>query len=189
MTDDNNGSIVEVERLLHQYTINNVREFLQCALANGPVAVKDLEEKARAAGLLGADQSASQTKVFRRTADTLGVQRYQAGRRWYWMLPAPAAAPQVSDTLNPDLNPVASSGAGGVETPDISAASEMPRALAPQSSDAVAGPDFAHMTREQFIKASIENRRARAAEAYAEAKVRVARYFESGDLADLFPER
>jgi hypothetical protein len=39
------------------------------------------------------------------------------------------------------------------------------------------------------IDSSAENRRALAAEAYAEAKVRVARYLETGDLADLFPER
>jgi hypothetical protein len=53
----------------------------------------------------------------------------------------------------------------------------------------LSAPDFQPLTREQFIKASIENRRARAAEAYAEAKVRVARYLETGDFADLFPEQ
>jgi hypothetical protein len=158
----------------------NVNFRLRCALASGPVPVRDLEMRAVAAGLLLPDVKISQCKAFRRTADTLGVQRYQAGRRWYWMLPAPAAAPQVSDTLNPDLNPVASSGAGGVETPDISAASETSASGVPQSSDdTIADHDrISRMTKEEFIKFSIANRRALALEADAEAKIRVVQILE-----------
>jgi predicted DNA-binding protein (UPF0251 family) len=39
------------------------------------------------------------------------------------------------------------------------------------------------------MKICIDNRRALAIQGYAEAKVAVARYLETGDLADLFPER
>jgi hypothetical protein len=39
------------------------------------------------------------------------------------------------------------------------------------------------------VSRAFRDRRARAAEAYAVSKVRVARYLETGDLADLFPER
>jgi hypothetical protein len=46
-----------------------------------------------------------------------------------------------------------------------------------------------HMTKEDFIKFSIQNCRALTREACAEAKVGVARYLETGDLADLVPER
>ena len=45
------------------------------------------------------------------------------------------------------------------------------------------------MTKQEFIVYGIENRRTLAIEADKEAKAAVARYFESGDLADLFPER
>jgi hypothetical protein len=41
----------------------------------------------------------------------------------------------------------------------------------------------------ELVSRAFRDRRARAAEAYAESKVRVARYLETGDLADLFPER
>jgi hypothetical protein len=51
-----------------------------------------------------------------------------------------------------------------------------------------ASVDPKRMTKEEFM-ASSENYRALAREAYAEAKVLVARYLETGDLADLFPER
>src|SRR6476659_3788517 len=93
MTDDNNGSIAEVEGLLRRYARQahatqtaNVREFLRVALANGPVAVKDLEEKARAAGLLRPDQPISQCKSFRTIANKIGVQRLQKERRWFWTM-------------------------------------------------------------------------------------------------------
>jgi hypothetical protein len=38
------------------HTTNNIGEFLRVALANGPVAVQDLQAKARAAGLLRQDR-------------------------------------------------------------------------------------------------------------------------------------
>jgi hypothetical protein len=43
--------------------------------------------------------------------------------------------------------------------------------------------------KQTLMKICIENCRALAREACAEAKVRVARYLETGDLADLHPER
>jgi hypothetical protein len=161
----------------------NIAEFLRITLANGPVPVKDLQARARAAELLGQDQPISQCRSFRSIADKLGVKRFQAGRRWFWTLPSanqmPGATGQVSDT------PTAA-----VETPDsTSAASEISASGASPSSDTIVDRNGApRMTKEEFMKASIENYRALAREAYAEAKVRVARYLETGDLADLFPE-
>ena len=38
------------------HTANNIGEFLRVALSNGPVVVRDLQAKARAAGLLRQDQ-------------------------------------------------------------------------------------------------------------------------------------
>ena len=46
------------------------------ALANGPLAVQDLQAKARAAELLRQDQPVSQCKSFR-GADKLGVKRFK----------------------------------------------------------------------------------------------------------------
>jgi hypothetical protein len=68
-------------------TNNNITEFRRVTLANGPLAVQDLQTKARAAGLLGQDQPISQCKSFRGIADKLGVKRFQAVRRWWWSLP------------------------------------------------------------------------------------------------------
>src|SRR6478672_1611128 len=172
MTDDNNGSIVEVEELLHRYAIrqaeearavahNNIREFLHVALANGPVAVKDLEEKARAAGLLRPDQPISQCKPFRTIADKIGVQRLQKERRWFWTMadqPKQAAsdisraADAHPDAPQPAAVATGSGGPAAAESPVGSVAAPI-------------GPDFASMTRNQFIRWSIENRRTLAIEA------------------------
>jgi hypothetical protein len=167
---------------------NNIGEFLRVALANGPVSVQGLQAKARAAELLRQDQPISQCKSFRTIADKLGVKRFQAGRRWFWTLhPAnqmPARAAQVPGPAEADVTAAASEPGSAAEAPDSTAA-----AAPGASSETIADPDFQHMTKEEFIKFSIQNCRALAREACAEAKVRVARYLETGDLADLHPER
>jgi hypothetical protein len=69
---------------------------------------------------------------------------------------------------------------------EASPVSETPAATS--ASDTIAD-GFQPMTKEEFIKASVQNCRALVREAYAESKVRVSKYLETGDLADLFPER
>ena len=95
----------------------------------------------------------------------------------------PADAAQVSSTAEADVEPVASGLAAAVPDSTVAAAPD-----APPSSESIADPDsFQHMSKEDFIKFSIQCR-ALAREACAKAKVLVARYLETGDLADLFPE-
>ena len=125
------------------HTTNNIGEFLRVALANGPVPVKDLQARARAAELLGQDQPISQCKSFRTIADKLGARRFQAGRRWFWTLhPAnqmPARAAQVPGN-EADVTAAASEpGSAAVEAPDSTAAAA-PGAL--PSSKTIADPDF-----------------------------------------------
>jgi hypothetical protein len=151
-------------------------EFLRTALANGSVPVQELQTKARAAELLGHDQSISQCKSFRTIAKRLGIKRFQLARRWLWMLPTAgqtAVAHQVADISGLSVAP-------GLEGKPPDAVRTAPEPT---------GPDFARMTRDQFIAWSIANQSALASASMEESKVRVARYLETGDLADLFPQR
>jgi len=74
-------------------------EFLRKALANAPVLVSELEAAARAAGLLGSDQSISEAKLFKRAKKSLCVRSVHSGFRsagkWFWLLETPA--PLVAD--------------------------------------------------------------------------------------------
>ncbi len=81
-------------------------EFLRAALASGPVPVRDLQSRARSAGLLGADDQIGQHKRTRLAAERLGVERFQKGRSWYWRLPGEqsAGAPTASDLSAPADN-------------------------------------------------------------------------------------
>jgi hypothetical protein len=78
--------------------------FLRTVLADGAVAVPDLEESARAAGYLGRDQSISQCKPFRSARELLGIKPYQAkGVRsggWFWALPEHQMPSEGSDAHN-----------------------------------------------------------------------------------------
>jgi len=70
-------------------------EFLQTILANGPVAVSDVETEAREAGYLKPDQPISQSKPFRSARHALEIKPYQpkgtkAGG-WLWALPRGAS--------------------------------------------------------------------------------------------------
>jgi hypothetical protein len=165
--------------IMENHTQNNITEFLRVTLANGPVPVQALQAKARAAGLLQADQPISQCKPFRTIADKLGVKRYQAGRRWFWMLVPPDIGHLRRLLKYLEENPV---------TPESPAPIEASNAPAPTESAPRASGIDPDDERQKFIRASIENRRALVREADAEAKVCVAKYLETGDLADLFPE-
>lgn len=65
-------------------------EFLRAVLAEGALKVIEVEAEARAACLLGADQSISQSKPFRAARKILGIRPYQLKGRaaggWVWSL-------------------------------------------------------------------------------------------------------
>jgi hypothetical protein len=56
-----------------------VLEFLGLTLADGPVAVIDIEAAARAAGLLGLYQKVTGAKLFRRAKKSLGIRSRRVG--------------------------------------------------------------------------------------------------------------
>jgi hypothetical protein len=67
-----------------------VAAFLKAALAQGPVAVVELEVRAREASLLG-NQSITDSKSFKRAKQTLGIKSHRRGfgprAVWFWSLP------------------------------------------------------------------------------------------------------
>ena len=64
-------------------------KFLQFLLRDAsPIAVMEIEQRARAVGLLAQHSPISQDKAFRRARGRLGVLAYQQARHWYWRLPA-----------------------------------------------------------------------------------------------------
>jgi hypothetical protein len=74
-----------------------VLEFLQLTLADGPVAVTDIEAKARAARLLGPAQKITDAKLFKRAKRLLCIRSVRVGfggaGRWCWELPMRAPPP------------------------------------------------------------------------------------------------
>ena len=67
-------------------------EFLRTVLADGPVAVKELERQAVEAGLLSEGKPISQSKMFRLARDSLGIKPARSGGlgaagQWVWGLP------------------------------------------------------------------------------------------------------
>jgi hypothetical protein len=71
---------------------SEIESFLKQALAGGEETVVALQEKARAAGLLGERQTITDSKVFRSAKAALGVRSHRIGfsrgATWYWALPA-----------------------------------------------------------------------------------------------------
>jgi hypothetical protein len=69
-------------------------EFLQTALANGPMGALDVQLEAVAAGLLKSDQPIGQAKPFRDARDALGVVTRREGfgprAKYWWALPGSA---------------------------------------------------------------------------------------------------
>jgi hypothetical protein len=78
-----------------------VSEFLGLTLTDGPVAVTDIEDKARAAGLLGPGQKITDAKLFKRSKRFLCIRSVRVGfggaGGWCWELPA-SEAPTVSQS-------------------------------------------------------------------------------------------
>src|SRR4029077_1481520 len=70
-----------------------VTKFLRDALAVDAVGVPELDEKARAKGLLGERQHITDAKVFKRAKKSLGIKSLRAGfgarSRWLWELRQP----------------------------------------------------------------------------------------------------
>jgi hypothetical protein len=74
---------------------SRIESFLREALAGGEKTVVALQEKARAAGLLGERQTITDSKSFRSAKAALGVRSHRIGfgrgATWFWVLPAPPA--------------------------------------------------------------------------------------------------
>ena len=68
-----------------------VTKFLRDALAVDAVGVPELDEKARAKGLLGERQSITTARGFKRAKKSLGIRSLRAGfgarSQWRWQLP------------------------------------------------------------------------------------------------------
>lgn len=80
--------------------------FLQVLLRDASsVAVIEIEQRARAVGLLAQHSPISQDKAFRRARSRLGVLACQQARHWYWRLPA-QTPPVSSDCLSSSASDV-----------------------------------------------------------------------------------
>ena len=79
-----------------------VTKFLRNALAVDAVGVPELDEKARAKGLLGERQSITTAKVFKRAKKSLGIRSLRAGfgarSQWRWQLPRQSEGSPETDS-------------------------------------------------------------------------------------------
>jgi hypothetical protein len=97
-SSDYEGTCADTQRSpsLGRATTSLVSRFLEFALADGPVAVTDIEAKARAARLLGPGQKITDAKLFRRSKTRLCIRSVRIGfggaGRWCWELPTPAGS-------------------------------------------------------------------------------------------------
>ena len=87
-----------------------IATFLRHELAGGPVAVLELERRARQAGLLGEAQRIPQTKAFRTAKTALGIESIRTGfgrgGEWAWKLGAPNSPdPKADGHLREEPNP------------------------------------------------------------------------------------
>jgi hypothetical protein len=78
-----------------------VAAFLQRALAGGALDVSQLQEMARAAGLLGKRQKIQHAKAFKNAKRFLSIQSVKAGfgikGKWAWLLPAKPVKPAKNE--------------------------------------------------------------------------------------------
>jgi hypothetical protein len=101
--------------------------FLKQALAGGDISVAELEERARAIGLLGEHSHIGDAKRFRSAKKRLAIvsrrDGFGRGGEWFWQLPAP---PGISATdSRPDPVVLVSAAYDGDHSqPSISASSE-----------------------------------------------------------------
>ena len=74
-----------------------VTKFLRDALAVDAVGVPELDEKARAKGLLGERQSITTARGFKRAKKSLGITSRRTGfgarSQWFWQLPPRSEVP------------------------------------------------------------------------------------------------
>jgi hypothetical protein len=83
----------------------SVATFLQSALADGPIAVCELEIKARAAGLLGDHQRVTNSKLFKWAKKALGIcsvrDGFGASGQWWWNLLPPQPISPIASPVGP----------------------------------------------------------------------------------------
>ena len=96
-------------------TKSDAVEFLLDLLAIGPMAVRDIEEQAVDAGLLGEGKPISQSKPFRLARIELGIKPRRAGGlggggRWVWELPGTKMPPDPYDAPVSDEGTLGSEG-------------------------------------------------------------------------------
>jgi hypothetical protein len=77
-----------------------IRAFLRAELANGDLPAKEVEARARTAGLLAEDLALSQCMPFRTAANKLHILRYREDDHWRWRLPQ-RKAEAVSKVIEP----------------------------------------------------------------------------------------
>jgi hypothetical protein len=86
-----------------------VTKFLRDALAVNAVGVPELDEKARAKGLLGERQSITTAKVFKRAKKSLGITSRRTGfgahSQWFWQMPQPEQQKESSVETRPEAAP------------------------------------------------------------------------------------
>ena len=87
-----------------------VIEFLRGTLANGALAVPELEIMAREAGLLSGSQSITHRKVFKRAKADLGIKSLRVGfgarSEWIWRLPGRTLAKSRSTASTDKRTPI-----------------------------------------------------------------------------------
>jgi hypothetical protein len=141
-----------------------IRAFLESALADGAVRVRDLEAKARAEGLLPPDLAISQCKPFRRVAEKLHILHFREDDRWLWRLPVQDARKPPEGAPNLEL-----------DAPDVS-----PEPVKPPAQDDLAARRRKHAEETVRWFSSPEFK-----EAMRKGREAVDRYLVSGNLADL----
>ena len=86
-----------------------VTKFLRYALAVDAVGVPELDEKARAKGLLGERQSITTAKVFKRAKKSLGITSRRTGfgaqSKWHWQMLPPEQQNESSVEARPEPPP------------------------------------------------------------------------------------
>jgi len=94
-------------------------DFLLGRLRNGPLAVTELDRRARSRGLVG-KEFIGQNKAFRTARKLLGIIAFQQARKWHWRLPQ---VPSCSTPDDPTGIP-ATSADRSIATPEPASAAE-----------------------------------------------------------------
>jgi len=84
---------------------SQIEGFLREALAGGKMSVAELEERARAAGLVDEHQSISDLKAFKAAKRSMGIQSrrvgFGPGAVWFWTLPIPPSVAVTAAAIEP----------------------------------------------------------------------------------------